>query len=146
MRRTTVELAGRSLPLHSLNTLVIGSGAAALAAACRLHELGQTDLALVTERMGGGTSHNAGSDKQTYYKVSLAGARPDDGRLFEPEDGIQVRRRERPGPGTSCRRFPIEGMGTSSSGGCCRDCGILPIGRPVATTHEELAPRGPIGG
>ncbi len=43
----------------------------------RLHELGQKDIAVVTEEFGGGTSLNTGSDKQTYYKLSLAGGRPD---------------------------------------------------------------------
>ncbi len=59
----------------SLNTVVIGSGAAGLNAAVRLHEFGQTDLAIVTDRFGAGTSANSGSDKQTYYKLSLAGDR-----------------------------------------------------------------------
>jgi succinate dehydrogenase/fumarate reductase flavoprotein subunit len=61
----------------SLNTLVIGSGAAGLNAAVRLHGHGQTDVAIVTDRFGAGTSANSGSDKQTYYKLSLAGDRPD---------------------------------------------------------------------
>ncbi|NTV81891.1 MAG: FAD-binding protein, partial [Candidatus Aminicenantes bacterium] len=38
---------------------------------------GQTDIAVVTERLGAGTSANAGSDKQTYYKLSLSGDRAD---------------------------------------------------------------------
>jgi len=61
----------------SLNTVVIGSGAAGLNAAVRLHEFGQTDVAIVTDRFGAGTSANSGSDKQTYYKLSLAGDEPD---------------------------------------------------------------------
>ena len=61
----------------SLNTVVIGSGAAGLNAAVRLHEFGQTDVAIVTDRFGAGTSANSGSDKQTYYKLSLAGDVPD---------------------------------------------------------------------
>jgi succinate dehydrogenase/fumarate reductase flavoprotein subunit len=61
----------------SLNTLVIGSGAAGLNAAVRLHEYGQTDIAIITDRFGAGTSANSGSDKQTYYKLSLAGDFPD---------------------------------------------------------------------
>ncbi len=73
MRTTRVRIGGRSYPLHSLNTVVVGSGAAGLNAAVRLHEHGQTDVAVVTERFGAGTSANSGSDKQTYYKLSLAG-------------------------------------------------------------------------
>jgi len=77
MKTTEVRVGSARCPLVSLNTLVIGSGAAALAAAVRLHERGQRDIAVVTEEFGGGTSNNAGSDKQTYYKLSLAGDRPD---------------------------------------------------------------------
>ncbi len=72
-----VRIGGRTFPVHSLNTLVIGSGAAGLNAAVRLHELGQTDIAVVTERLGAGASAESGSDKQTYYKLSLAGDIPD---------------------------------------------------------------------
>ncbi len=63
-----------------MNTLIVGSGAAALAAAVYLTDFGVQDLVLATERWGGGTSHNAGSDKQTYYKLSLAGNLPDSPR------------------------------------------------------------------
>jgi succinate dehydrogenase/fumarate reductase flavoprotein subunit len=80
MRQSTLVLDGVRFPLCSVNTLIIGSGAAALGAAVRLHELGQTDLLIATEAWGGGTSANAGSDKQTYYKLSLAGDEPDSPR------------------------------------------------------------------
>jgi succinate dehydrogenase/fumarate reductase flavoprotein subunit len=70
-------MAGRSIPVYSLNTLVIGSGAAGLNAAVRLHACGQTDVAIVTDRFGAGASAESGSDKQTYYKLSLAGDVPD---------------------------------------------------------------------
>lgn len=56
-------------------TAVIGSGCAGLNAADHLAALGQ-EVLLVTEGMNSGTSRNTGSDKQTYYKLSLAG---DDG-------------------------------------------------------------------
>ncbi len=72
-----VRIGGRTFPVHSLNTLIIGSGAAALNAAVGLHEEGQRDIAILTERWTAGTSRNAGSDKQTYYKLSLAGDVPD---------------------------------------------------------------------
>ncbi len=77
MRSGRVRIAGRSIPVHSLNTLVIGSGAAGLNAAVRLHACGQTDIAIVTTRFGAGASAESGSDKQTYYKLSLAGDVPD---------------------------------------------------------------------
>ncbi len=77
MRRDAIVVGGRHIPLLALNTLVVGSGAAALNAAVSLHELGQKDIALATEGLGLGTSFNTGSDKQTYYKLSLAGPAPD---------------------------------------------------------------------
>ncbi len=80
IKREDISFEGRRLPLYSMNTLVIGSGAAGLNAAFQLYERGQRDVAIVTEQWGGGTSFNAGSDKQTYYKLSLAGAEPDSPR------------------------------------------------------------------
>ena len=80
MKESRVMTSGMKIPLFSLNTLIIGSGAAALNAAVRLHERGQRDIAIATEEFGGGTSNNAGSDKQTYYKLSFAGDRPDSPR------------------------------------------------------------------
>ncbi len=77
MKTRVVRVERVTLPLYSLNTLVVGSGAAALNAAVRLWDFGQRDIAVVTEDLDGGTSANAGSDKQTYYKLSLAGDRPD---------------------------------------------------------------------
>ena len=82
MTQTRFGLAGHDVDVISLNTLVVGSGAAALNAAVSLHDRGQHDLAIVTESWGGGTSANAGSDKQTYYKLSLAGRVPDSPRLL----------------------------------------------------------------
>ncbi|HOG51578.1 MAG TPA: FAD-binding protein, partial [Lentisphaeria bacterium] len=63
--------------LTRLNTLIIGSGASGLAAAVFLHRLGVKDIAIYTEGLQHGTSLNAGSDKQTYYKLGLYGAEPD---------------------------------------------------------------------
>jgi len=77
MKTSVIRVGGADCPVHSLNTIVVGSGAAGLNAAVRLHEYGQADVAVVTDRFGGGTSANSGSDKQTYYKLSLAGDRPD---------------------------------------------------------------------
>jgi succinate dehydrogenase/fumarate reductase flavoprotein subunit/2,4-dienoyl-CoA reductase-like NADH-dependent reductase (Old Yellow Enzyme family) len=62
--------SGASHP-WSGNVLIVGSGAAALAAAVALWEAGEREILIVTEKWGGGTSNNAGSDKQTYYKQSL---------------------------------------------------------------------------
>ncbi|MBR3016758.1 MAG: FAD-binding protein [Clostridia bacterium] len=54
-------------------TVVVGSGCAGLNAADTLASLGEESLLLVTEDMNAGTSRNTGSDKQTYYKLSMAG-------------------------------------------------------------------------
>jgi succinate dehydrogenase/fumarate reductase flavoprotein subunit len=77
MKRSVIRVGRTAYPVYSLNTLVVGSGAAGLNAAVRLHQFGQTDVAVLTDRFGAGTSANSGSDKQTYYKLSLAGDRPD---------------------------------------------------------------------
>ncbi len=60
-----------------VHTLVIGSGAAGLCAAVRLRAEGVADLRIVTEGLAAGTSINTGSDKQTYYKLSLCGDEAD---------------------------------------------------------------------
>lgn len=52
------------------NTVIIGSGAAGYAAADRLLSLGVKNIAMLTIGRTAGTSRNAGSDKQTYYKLS----------------------------------------------------------------------------
>lgn len=77
MRKSQIKINNISIPLFSLNTLIIGSGAASLNAAVNLFEKGQPDIVIVTDQWGGGTSNNTGSDKQTYYKLSLAGDQAD---------------------------------------------------------------------
>ena len=77
MKEERVNLEGWEMAVYSLNTVVVGSGAAALNAADRLYTFGQKDVAVVTEGMKKGTSRNTGSDKQTYYKLTLAGAGAD---------------------------------------------------------------------
>jgi succinate dehydrogenase/fumarate reductase flavoprotein subunit len=62
-----------SVPVTWVHTLVIGSGAAGLNAAVRLRAQGVEDVLIVTEGLEMGTSINTGSDKQTYYKLSLYG-------------------------------------------------------------------------
>jgi succinate dehydrogenase/fumarate reductase flavoprotein subunit len=72
-----IILGDFKLDCYNINTLIIGSGAASLNAAVNLHSLGQKDILIATSQWGGGTSNNAGSDKQTYYKLSLSGEEPD---------------------------------------------------------------------
>ena len=59
------------------HTLIIGTGCAGYNAADRLWDLGVRDIAIVTEGRLSGTSRNTGSDKQTYYKLSLCGGEGD---------------------------------------------------------------------
>ncbi len=68
--------------MKKLNTLIIGSGAAGLAAAVRLNALGVESLAIYTEGLRMGTSINTGSDKQTYYKLGMYGLEPDSPALL----------------------------------------------------------------
>ncbi|MFQ3619947.1 MAG: FAD-binding protein [Spirochaetales bacterium] len=77
MKEYTLTIGGAVVPVYRFHTLVIGSGAASLNAADRLHQYGITDLAIVTEDVTGGTSRNTGSDKQTYYKLAVASETPD---------------------------------------------------------------------
>lgn len=77
MENEIIFLDGFEINCISVNTLVIGSGAAALNAAVSLHSFGQHDIVIATAKWGGGTTNNAGSDKQTYYKLSLSGNQSD---------------------------------------------------------------------
>lgn len=63
--------------LYRLNTVIVGTGAAGFNAADQLWSLGQKDIGIVTDHVGAGTSRNTGSDKQTYYKLTLCGNEPD---------------------------------------------------------------------
>ena len=55
------------------DAIIIGSGAAGYGVADRLFKEGITDIAVITENRFSGTSRNTGSDKQTYYKLSMDG-------------------------------------------------------------------------
>ena len=69
--------SGITAKIHTFQTIIIGSGAAGLACAERLYELGVSDIAVLTDKLGGGASANSGSDKQTYYKLGIFGDVPD---------------------------------------------------------------------
>ena len=77
MHTDTRVILGEPLPFTRVHTLVIGSGAAGLNAAVQLHSSGVEDVLIVTEGLHMGTSINTGSDKQTYYKLSLYGTDAD---------------------------------------------------------------------
>jgi len=59
------------------HTIIVGTGCAGYHAAERLYDLGIRDIAIITEGRMMGTSRNTGSDKQTYYKLSLCGGEGD---------------------------------------------------------------------
>jgi succinate dehydrogenase/fumarate reductase flavoprotein subunit len=80
MESDMIRIADFSVSYYSVNTLIIGSGAASLNAAISLRKKGMNDLLVATSKWGAGTSNNAGSDKQTYYKLSLGGTEPDSAR------------------------------------------------------------------
>ena len=65
--------------INKFHTVIIGSGAAGLNCAIHLVEEGinPMQIAIITEKLGGGTSFNTGSDKQTYYKLSVIGQERD---------------------------------------------------------------------
>lgn len=68
--KENITISLREMEIH---TVVVGTGAAGYQAAVRLHQYGEHDLAILSENVSAGTSRNTGSDKQTYYKLSLAG-------------------------------------------------------------------------
>ena len=77
MLLTNVTLGEWTLPARVYDAVVVGTGCAGFNAADRLHHYGRTDIAIITDHRNGGTSRNTGSDKQTYYKLTLSGDEPD---------------------------------------------------------------------
>ncbi len=73
MRKTKIEIRGKSYDCYSIENVIVGSGAAGLNAAVSLYKEGKSDIAIITEGRAMGTSRNTGSDKQTYYKLSTSG-------------------------------------------------------------------------
>lgn len=67
----------RGIPVIRYHTVIVGTGAAGYAAADCLYRYGVKDIAIVTEGRTMGTSRNTGSDKQTYYKLTLCGEQQD---------------------------------------------------------------------
>ena len=77
MIESFINVNDYTVKVYSLNTVVVGTGAAGYNAADTLVNFGQKDIAIVTEHINSGTSRNTGSDKQTYYKLTLSGGEPD---------------------------------------------------------------------
>ncbi len=75
-------IEGARIRFERAHTLVIGSGAAGLNAAAQLRKHGVEDVVILTEGLDKGTSINTGSDKQTYYKLSLYGSDADAPRVM----------------------------------------------------------------
>ena len=66
---------------NTYDCIVVGTGAAGYNAACHLKRQGK-HVAIITEGVLTGTSRNTGSDKQTYYKLTLSGDTGDSVRLM----------------------------------------------------------------
>lgn len=77
MNSKKICINGYNIDVFSYNTIIVGTGAAGFNAADRLYTYGQKDIAIVTDHINAGTSRNTGSDKQTYYKLTLSGDEPD---------------------------------------------------------------------
>ena len=73
MEQEVFRTDGLCAQLYRCNTAIVGSGAAGYNAADCLWRSGQHDILLLTENRLCGTSRNTGSDKQTYYKLTLSG-------------------------------------------------------------------------
>ncbi len=77
MKLSYITVSDGLIPYYRTSVFVVGSGAAGYNAADSLYDLGVRDVAIVTEGRLMGTSRNTGSDKQTYYKLSMTGDVPD---------------------------------------------------------------------
>ena len=77
MREEIMRIDGYPLRIVRTGTVVVGAGAAGLNAANELWEQGYQQVVIVTEDIRCSTSRNAGSDKQTYYKLALCGGDTD---------------------------------------------------------------------
>jgi succinate dehydrogenase/fumarate reductase flavoprotein subunit len=87
MKKTTFQIKktngdNESISCSWVHTLVIGSGAAGLNAAVQLVRNGVDDVLILTEGLAKGTSINTGSDKQTFYKLSMCGNETDSPRMM----------------------------------------------------------------
>lgn len=85
LHHSTLTFDGIEFPVVTVNTVIVGSGAAALNCAEHLFRFFQEQgeerpedlLCVVTTGLGAGASHCSGSDKQTYYRLGVQGSVPD---------------------------------------------------------------------
>ncbi len=63
--------------IYFIDTVIIGTGCAGYNTADTLYRQNKKDIAIITNGKFLGTSRNTGSDKQTYYKLSLSGGQQD---------------------------------------------------------------------
>ncbi len=90
MRQTTLKTADQQIPVTCVNTVVLGAGAAGMAAAVQLVrnwralgvELAAEKVVVVTGGLPLGASRMSGSDKQTYYKMGTSPRVGDTAREF----------------------------------------------------------------
>lgn len=73
---------GERIPVVTTTSLVIGTGSAGYCAAVRLAGFGAPDVVMAADKIRAGASRNAGSDKQTYYKLTLSGDEQDSVRAM----------------------------------------------------------------
>ena len=73
MEETDIVINNTQVKVYFFSAVIAGSGAAGFNAADTLLNEGIKNIALICESVLWGTSRNTGSDKQTYYKLSLSG-------------------------------------------------------------------------
>lgn len=66
-----INIDRKKIPVKRYDTVIIGTGCAGFNAADTLYDMGHKNIVIVTEGINMGTSRNTGSDKQTYYKMSV---------------------------------------------------------------------------
>jgi succinate dehydrogenase/fumarate reductase flavoprotein subunit len=82
METKQITLEGTPVTVRFCGALVAGSGAAGFNAADTLLREGFPEVLMITQGVRAGTSRNTGSDKQTYYKLSLSGEDADSVRAM----------------------------------------------------------------
>ena len=71
------NIGSANVQVFLYKSVIVGGGCAGLNCADTLFDLGERDIALITNSLSFSTSINTGSDKQTYYKLSTAGGEQD---------------------------------------------------------------------